>query len=120
MALGKSPDRYRGQILMVSSGAAAVAGVLYAQHLTHVGPMDFGLNVSLLVVAMVVLGGAATRWGPVLGATVLVALPEGLRFLGLTGPLAENLIQMVYGLLLVGAVFIRPQGLMGSREGTTG
>jgi branched-chain amino acid transport system permease protein len=51
--------------------------------------------------------------GPVLGAVVLVIIPEGLRFLGLPSALAANLRQIIYGTLLLLMMLARPQGLVG-------
>jgi branched-chain amino acid transport system permease protein len=68
---------------------------------------------SILIISMVIIGGAGSRWGPVVGAVVLVTLPEILRFVGLPSSVAANLRQIIYGSLLVIMMMYRPRGLMG-------
>jgi branched-chain amino acid transport system permease protein len=62
---------------------------------------------------MVIIGGAGSLKGPVVGAAVWVVLPEALRFVGLPSSVAANLRQIIYGSLLVLMMLYRPQGLMG-------
>jgi len=69
---------------------------------------------SILVISMVIIGGAGSRWGPVIGAVVLVTLPEALRFVGLPSPIAANVRQIIYGALLAVMMMVRPQGLVGN------
>ena len=63
--------------------------------------------------SMVIIGGAGNLWGSVVGAFILVSLPEFLRFVGLPDPVAANTRQIVYGVLLVALMVWRPRGLMG-------
>ena len=60
-----------------------------------------------------IIGGAGSLWGPVIGAVVLVTLPEILRFIGLPSSVAANIRQILYGGLLVAFMMWRPQGLVG-------
>jgi len=68
---------------------------------------------SLAILLMVVFGGMGSLGGSLVGATILVFLPEVLRFMGLPSSVAAPLRQMAYGALLVTLMLIRPQGLMG-------
>jgi len=68
---------------------------------------------SILVISMVIIGGAGSPWGPAIGAAVLVTLPEALRFVGFPTSAAANLRQIVYGALLVVMMMVRPRGLVG-------
>jgi branched-chain amino acid transport system permease protein len=97
----------------VSAAMAAAAGCLYAQYVSYVDPTSFTLNESILLVSMVVLGGLGSTWGAVVGALVLVMLPEALRFVGLPSAMAANIRQFLYGAALVGVMLFRPRGLMG-------
>ena len=56
---------------------------------------------------------AGIRWGPLVGAFVLVTLPEALRFVGLPSATAANLRQIIYVSLLVIMMMFRPKGLVG-------
>ncbi len=89
------------------SGAwAGLAGGYYARQLGSVFPENFGFVESVTVLTMVVLGGAGTRAGPLLGAVILAGLPEYLR------PLQEWRY-VAYGLLLVVLMILEPNGLLG-------
>jgi branched-chain amino acid transport system permease protein len=68
---------------------------------------------SIFIVSIVILGGAGNIWGPVLGAIVLVILPEFLRFVGIPTSAAANIRQILYGLALLACMLWRPQGLIG-------
>jgi branched-chain amino acid transport system permease protein len=62
---------------------------------------------------MVIVGGVGNFRGPIIGALVLIALPELLRFASLPDAIAANLRLGIYGLLLVLMMHFRPQGLAG-------
>ncbi len=113
-AIGKNPRRYKIEVVMVSASLAALAGAFYAHYLTYIAPNNFDLGVSLLVVAMIIMGGVGTSSGPIIGAATLVLLPEILRFVGVPGPLAANVREVIYGGLLLGLTLLRPNTLIGA------
>lgn len=113
MSLGKSVGRVKFQVLATSSALAGGAGGLYAAYATFIDPYSFTLNESIAIAAMAIVGGIRTIWGPVLGATVLVLLPEALRFGGLPHTVAAPLQQAIFGGALVWIVMNRPQGILG-------
>jgi len=110
---GKSTLRYKVIAFAISSALAAMAGALYAHYITYIDPTSFTVMESILVLSMVIIGGAGSMWGPLVGAVVLVTLPEALRFVGLPAAAAANLRQIIYGALLVVMMMARPQGLVG-------
>ncbi|MGH6935672.1 MAG: branched-chain amino acid ABC transporter permease, partial [Methylocella sp.] len=112
-ALGKNTLRFKVTAFAVSAALAASAGSLYAHYITYIDPTSFTIMESILIISMVIIGGAGSLWGPVIGAVVLVTLPEALRFLGLPSGVAANLRQVIYGILLVLMMMFRPQGLVG-------
>ena len=111
--LGKNVLRCKVTVFAVSAALAAMAGSLYAHYFSYIDPTSFTVMESILVIAMVIIGGAGSLWGPLIGAFVLVMLPEGLRFLGLPSAVAANLRQIIYGSLLVVMMMVRPRGLGG-------
>jgi len=113
LSLGKNPIRSRAAAFGVSAALAALAGTLYAHHVAYVDPTSFTVTESIFMLSMVILGGAGSLWGPVVGAATLVLLPEVLRFAGLPPVTAANVRQMVYGLAIVLFMLWRPQGLIG-------
>lgn len=97
----------------ISAALAASAGSLYAHYISYIDPTSFTVMESILVLSMVIIGGAGSLWGPFVGASVLVILPEALRFMGLPTALAANARQIIYGSLLVIMMLFRPRGLVG-------
>jgi branched-chain amino acid transport system permease protein len=112
-ALGKNTLHFKVIACAVSAALAAMAGSLYAHYITYIDPTSFTVMESILIISMVIIGGAGSLWGPLVGAFVLVALPEALRFIGLPSAVAANLRQIIYGSLLVIMMMFRPQGLVG-------
>lgn len=112
-ALGKNTLRFKVTAFAVSAALAASAGSLYAHYITYIDPTSFTVMESILVISMVIIGGAGSPWGPLIGAVVIVTLPETLRFVGLPNSVAANLRQIFYGTLLVVMMMVRPRGLVG-------
>lgn len=112
-SLGRDPVRFKVVAFAFSAALAAGAGSLYAHYVSYIDPTSFTVSESILVVSMAIIGGAGSTWGPAVGAGILVALPEALRFIGFPVKDAASLRQVLYGALLVVIVALRPQGLVG-------
>jgi len=112
-AHGKNTLRFKVTAFAVSAALAASAGSLYASYITYIDPTSFTVMESILIISMVIIGGAGSLWGPLIGAFVLVTLPEALRFVGLPDAIAANVRQIIYGSLLVIMMMFRPRGLVG-------
>lgn len=112
-AMGKNTVLFKVIAFAVSAALAASAGSLYAHYITFIDPTSFTVTESILIISMVIIGGAGSRWGPLIGAAILVTLPEVLRFVGLPSSVAANLRQIIYGALLVIMMMVRPRGLVG-------
>ncbi len=131
-------DVVRVKLLAFGLGAfiAGLAGVLFAHHTTYVDQVSFSIMLGIEILMFAVVGGCTTYWGPALGAAVLTLLPELLRtlrgFLELV-PLSwtdffpmnriydflyefldfENEKRLiVYGVILILMMIVRPQGLV--------
>jgi branched-chain amino acid transport system permease protein len=114
--LGKSPLRFKVSVMAVSAGLAGVAGAAYGHYFTYVSPTSFTVMESILILAMVIVGGSGSLAGPLVGAMLLVALPEALRFFGIPTATAATLRQVIYGAALVSLALYRPRGLLGQFE----
>ena len=112
-ASGKNVAFYKVMIFVIGAGMAAIAGSMYAYYISFIDPTSFTVMESIFIISIVIIGGAGSLWGPVVGAIVLVALPEVLRFLGMPSSIAANMRQIIYGALLVVFMMWRPQGFMG-------
>lgn len=101
------------QAFIFSAFLAGLAGGIYAYYVTFISPAPFGFNMSIQFVLMAVIGGLGTVWGPVLGAGLVVALGEVLRWLiPLILPRAGGEYQIIFfGLILVLVMIFKPEGL---------
>ena len=117
-AFGKNVAAIKTIAVGVSSALAAVAGSLYAFYVSFVNTESFTLDTSVVLMAMVIIGGAATLWGPVLGTVLLMLLPAALSYLpGLPPTEIGAIQQIVYGLAMVLLMIFRPGGLWRVRGG---
>lgn len=112
-AAGKNVAVIKSIAVAVSSALCAVAGVLYAFNIAFVNPESFTLNLSVLVMAMVIIGGAGTTMGPIIGAALIQCLPAALSWLPLPPQNIGYLQQILYGLAMVILMIYRPAGLLG-------
>ena len=108
-AVGVPSTRYKVLAFTLSSFFAGVAGGLYAHYITVLDPATFDFNMSIEILVMVVLGGMGSFTGSVLAAVVLTLLPELLRDL-------VDYRMLIYSVVLVLMMILRPQGLLGKRE----
>lgn len=112
-SLGKATVCFKIAAFGVSAALASSAGSIYAHYISYIDPTSFTVMESILILSMVIIGGAGSRWGPALGAFVLVSLPEALRFVGFPSPMAANVRQIIYGMLLILVMMFRPRGIVG-------
>lgn len=70
-SLGKNTLYFKMTTFAVSAALAAMAGSLYAHYISYIDPTSFTVMESILVISMVIIGGAGTLWGPLFGALVL-------------------------------------------------
>jgi ABC-type branched-subunit amino acid transport system permease subunit len=113
------PNKWTKVSAFVMSGFfAALAGAVYAQILSYVGPTVFGLGLSLSLLVGVILGGRASLVGAMVGAAFIVLLPVTVKAyaeqLGWSDQIAGNLPDLIYGLLVVVVVLVLPAGLVGA------
>jgi branched-chain amino acid transport system permease protein len=107
-ATGVNTTYYK--LLAFGLGAAfgCLSGAFFAAKIGVVFPDSFSLLVSINALALIILGGMGNIWGVVVGAFVLVGLPEFLR------EFAEYRL-LIYGAVLVIMMLVRPEGLLPSR-----
>lgn len=104
-AMGVNAVYYKVYAFTLGAFLAGYAGALYAHFVTFISPHDFEVDRSIEILLFVVLGGAQTFIGPVIGAVLLTLAPEVLRFL------AEYRL-LVYGLMFVVIMLLRHEGLI--------
>src|SRR5882757_5449174 len=93
-------------IFAISAAIAGVGGGLKVTFLRAAAPLSFDMLESINLVMIVVLGGAGYLLGPLIGAVLFIALPEGLR-------IANELRLVIFGVLLVLLALYAPRGVCG-------
>ena len=106
MSRGISRFKYQLWIFAVSAFFTGIAGGFYAVHFRVVGPTVFSFSTLLFLIAMIVIGGLGSIWGPLLGAAVLMLADEGMREL-------SDYRNIGLGLLLAVFIIAWPNGLNG-------
>ena len=112
-SIGIDTPRYKLAAFVLGTTLAGMAGCLYAYYLGAVGAEAFGFPVSVMILAMVVIGGMGSLWGSVLAATLLTLAPEWFRFI-------NDYKLLVFGLLLFLMMRFVPGGIfpwLASRAG---
>ena len=116
-AFGKNVAVIKTTAVVVSSSLAAIAGSLYAFYLSFINVESFVLDTSIQLMAMVIIGGTATLFGPVIGAILILLLPAGLSYIPYLPPTEIGSIQQIfYGLAMVLLMIYRPGGLWGFQD----
>ncbi|MDF2809020.1 MAG: hypothetical protein K0S56_51 [Microvirga sp.] len=90
----------------ISAILAGIAGSLYAHTMRFISPEFFSLGLTVTLLAMVLIGGRGTVVGPVIGAALLIVLPEALRFV-------KEYYLLAFGLAIWLCVVSMPEGLAG-------
>jgi len=112
-ATGKNVVLVKIVITAISSALGALGGSLYAHYITYINPSSFTLEESIFITSLVILGGTERLAGPVVGAFILLAVPEALKFLAIPDTVAAPMRQILYGGLLILFMFVRPEGILG-------
>ena len=113
-AFGKNVAAIKTLAVAVSCALAGAAGALYAFYLGFINVESFTLDTSVLLMAMVIIGGTGTVFGPLVGATVLMLLPSLFSYLSfLPQTQIGSIQQIVYGAAMVLLMIFRPGGIVG-------
>jgi branched-chain amino acid transport system permease protein len=104
-SVGIDTTGYKVLSFVVGSFFAGIAGALYASYAGIIGPTNFDMWTSIMIYIPLIIGGAGSLWGAVLGAAFLSILPEVLRPIALYVP-------MIYGAVLILVIFFLPGGLI--------
>ena len=107
-AMGVSIAEVRSVTFAVGGALVGMAGAIQGHYVLVISPHDLGFFVSLNFIIFLLFGGLQTMWGPVVGAVLLTALPEMLRF-------SSQYRLILYGLIIVLVVLLRPDGLLTRR-----
>lgn len=92
----------------VDAFLAAFAGTIYAFYVSYISPDNFTFLVSVTIMTMVIVGGMDNIFGVIVGAFLLTILPEKLRAF-------SDYRLLFFGIVIIGFLMIRPQGLFPQR-----
>jgi branched-chain amino acid transport system permease protein len=105
--LGINVFRYKLVSFAVGNALASFAGGLYGYYTGYIDPGYLGINQSMEVLAMVLLGGQGTLTGPIVGSLVLTGLPHVID-------LRAEARAMLYGAILIFTILVMPRGIVGT------
>lgn len=121
-SFGKNAVLYKVQAFALGSALAGLAGLLYAFQFSFFSPQDFEPLTTFFAWVIVILAGTGSTWGLPVAAVIFATLFAGSRFLSIPPfvyfDAAEraSLRLILIGLILIGLIAFRPQGLFGKRE----
>lgn len=110
-AMGVDTTRVKVSAFVIGAAFAGAAGALYAHYNSGIVPDEFGMDTSIIITTMVVLGGTGSVTGSAIAAVLLYGLPEVLRI-----PLIRDYRLVIFSTLLVVMMLTRPQGIFGHSE----
>lgn len=116
--LGKRVAKTKIVIFVTCSCLAATSGAVLGPLLTFLHPSSFSIQETVFLLAMVIIGGSGNVWGSVVGAALLVGVPELLTFQDIGGTHAPQIRQILYGATLVLFMRWRPEGILPERPST--
>lgn len=105
-SLGVDTRRITLLAFAIGSAAGGLAGAIMSPLVQFIEPNSFALIHSLKILLMVIVGGAGYFFGPMLGAAVVILLPEFLRF-------TEGYYLIIYAALVIVLMIFSPSGLIG-------
>ncbi|MBB2990619.1 branched-chain amino acid transport system permease protein [Mycolicibacterium iranicum] len=114
--MGVNTFKFKLWAFTIGAAIGGLSGALYAGQVQYVAPPTFNIINSMLFLCAVVLGGQGNKLGVILGAFIIVYLPNrllGVHFLGID---MGNLKYLFFGLALVVLMIFRPQGLFPVRQ----
>jgi branched-chain amino acid transport system permease protein len=120
-SLGKNLLSMRTAMLVTGGAIAGLSGGILVSYITTWSPAAWGYAETVVLFAAVIIGGAGNRWGAVLGAVLVpVGFEEVTRYIPTSNNLPPNLIPslewVAIGILIIGFLWFRPQGVLPERK----
>ncbi|MCC2678266.1 MAG: branched-chain amino acid transporter, permease protein [Pseudobdellovibrio sp.] len=110
--MGLNVPQTKRRAFVISSFFAGLGGGFYAHHLGYISPGSFTFLISVQILIAAVLGGLGSLSGSIIAALILTFLPEALRSL----PTGVDIRMIIFPILLILMMILRPQGIMGRKE----
>ena len=111
--LGKDTRKLKTTAMLISAFFAGLAGSLYAHYINFIDPSTFSISEIILIFTIVIVGGLASNRGVIVGVLIIFLIQESLRFFGLPSSILGPARQMIYSLVLLLIIIVRPKGILG-------
>jgi branched-chain amino acid transport system permease protein len=112
-SMGVNLVKYKVIAFVLGAGFAGIAGGLFAHSQQFLHPNNFNFMWSVVILVMVILGGLGSLTGSIIGALIITILPELLKFFG---PDVARFRMIIYPLMLITLMIVRPKGFFGTKE----
>lgn len=113
-SLGRNPMTIKIVLITVGAACASLGGSLYAGYFQYVSPDQFEMLAATTMLAMVIVGGIGSTYGPLAGAIIMTALPQLVSFFDLPPAWLAPVQGMIFTGIVIVFLFVRPGGLLGS------
>jgi len=110
-AAGKNTFNAKMWSLVLGSAFAGMAGVLYTHYRLFLDPSIFSIHEIIVLILMVIVGGRGYFWGAMFGTVLVLAIGEIPRFVGFPDMYIGALRNILFAVLLIGTMYLRPEGL---------
>ena len=114
--MGVNTFKFKLWAFVIGAGIGGLSGALYAGQVQYVAPTNFNIINSMLFLCAVVIGGQGNKLGVIVGAFIIVYLPNRLLSVEIGGTPLGDYKYLFFGLTLVVLMIFRPQGLFPARQ----
>jgi branched-chain amino acid transport system permease protein len=112
-AAGFNVRRLKVTMFVLCGILASVGGVLFGGYNGEAQTGDYSIDLSMTLLAMVMIGGSGRVWGAIVGAALLELIPYLLNNAGISSAISGPLNQAIFGAMLVLVVMFMPSGISG-------
>jgi branched-chain amino acid transport system permease protein len=111
--LGKNTSKLKIKAMILSSFFAGIAGSLFAHYISYIDPSSFMTNELILLLSIVIVGGIASIKGSIISPFIFIFILDGIRFFSLPDSILGPMRLILYSLILLIILYVRPRGLFG-------
>lgn len=111
-SLGMDIAHYEYSVMAIGGALASLSGIAYALYITFISPGSFSLNETFVLWIALIIGGAGSNYGAIVGIAILQGILAGILFLPGSGEVQAILGVVIEGVLLITIMLFRPQGIV--------
>lgn len=113
---GRNVFKFKVSAFAISSVLSAVSGFMFATYMTYIDPSSFTLDESIFILSAAIIGGTGNIIGSIVGVVFVIFIPEVIRLIHIPDAIAPNVRQMIYGIILILLMYLRPKGILGKYQ----